>query len=252
MKTNRKIVVRQSSGNTELLCLPPDKNVSDAICALWFEPSFWKKQSQVIGQSKGRHTTWFVQPPSDVSSTPWVLRHYYRGGMVSKITHDQFFYLGLKNTRPYKELLLLDWMYRQGLPVPKPIGARIVKGLLLYKADLLMEKLAASDLVALLTKRELSESQWQNIGELVARFHNKGIYHADLNAHNILMDDNDKIWLIDFDRCEVRKSSFQWQNQNIQRLHRSFLKEKQQLSVFNFNDFNWQMLLKGYKNKLNT
>jgi 3-deoxy-D-manno-octulosonic acid kinase len=47
--------------------------------------------------------------------------------------------------------------------------------------------------------------------------------HADLNAHNILIGD-DQLWLIDFDRGEIRVTGTAWKLANLARLKRSLLK----------------------------
>ena len=229
-----------------MISIASNDRVKQSLSSNWFQSGFWQEQSAIKGQSKGRHITWFVKPPIDISKKAWVLRHYYRGGMVSKITHDSFFYTGIKNTRPYRELTLLDWMYQADLPVPKPIAAQVVRKGLFYRADLLMEKLDAKDLVAVLIEKQLQDNIWQKIGKVIAKFHFKGIFHADLNAHNILIDKDEKTWLIDFDRCERRNSDTDWQQKNLQRLKRSLLKEKQLNSEFNFDEKDWSQLIDGY------
>jgi 3-deoxy-D-manno-octulosonic acid kinase len=61
------------------------------------------------------------------------------------------------------------------------------------------------------------------VGAEIARFHAHGVYHADLNAHNILLTDA-SVWLIDFDRGELRHPARAWQQANLARLKRSLLK----------------------------
>ncbi|HET9819949.1 MAG TPA: lipopolysaccharide kinase InaA family protein, partial [Rhodanobacteraceae bacterium] len=47
--------------------------------------------------------------------------------------------------------------------------------------------------------------------------------HADLNAHNILLNAKG-LWLIDFDRGEIRVTGTAWKLGNLARLKRSLLK----------------------------
>lgn len=213
----------------------------------WYDSSHWLKKDQIIGESTGRHITWFIKSPFDTNGKTWVLRHYYRGGMISKMTPDRFIFTGLNRTRGFREVKLLLHMVEIGLPVPKAVGARINRKGLLYTADLLMEKIEAKDLVAVLSKSSLGGEQWRAVGKTIATFHAKGIYHADLNAHNVLLDDNDKVWLIDFDRCEKRTLHTSWQQQNMERLKRSFMKEKKLLRQFYFDEYDWQNLMLGYR-----
>ncbi len=244
--TTIEIKLRKAEKDT-LLSLSSEIVISDKVDCHWFDSTYWHRQTRIIGESKGRHITWFIQPPEEIDSHSWVLRHYYRGGMMAKLTHDQFLFTGINNTRPFKEILLLTEMQQLGLPVPKAKAARVTRNGLFYRADLLMEKIEASDLVAILSEKNLSDKIWFKLGEVIALFHKNGIYHADLNAHNIMIDPSDNVWLIDFDRCEKRTPSIKWQRQNLERLKRSFIKEKDLLQRFYFEDDSWLTLINGYQ-----
>lgn len=69
----------------------------------------------------------------------------------------------------------------------------------------------------------LSPAQWQAIAETVAALHGKGLWHADLNAHNILLADT-QVWVIDFDRARFLSPARKWQQNNLERLWRSVAK----------------------------
>ena len=87
---------------------------------------------------------------------------------------------------------------------------------------------------------------YKHIGSTIKRFHQQGIYHHDLNAHNILLDDQQKIWLIDFDQGEKREVKQQWQESNLARVQRSCRKEFVKIANFQWNEENWLALLNGY------
>ncbi|WP_228445521.1 3-deoxy-D-manno-octulosonic acid kinase [Thalassotalea sp. HSM 43] len=208
-----------------------------------FDSSYWQQQNAVLGSSTGRGTAWFVQHPQ----VKMVLRHYYRGGLIGKLINDSYFYTGFMNTRAAKEFILLADMQQMGLPAPKPVALKIERQGLTYNADILIELIpGANDLVALLTQTELPEQSWQQIGACIKAFHQQRIYHHDLNAHNIMLDSDNKIWLIDFDQGKQMASEGPWQQQNLQRLQRSFLKEQKKMPVFHYSEENWQSLLQGY------
>jgi len=208
-----------------------------------FDSEYWQSQGLVVGTATGRGTTYFVQHETG----QWVLRHYYRGGLIGKIFNDGFVYLGIDNTRAALEYQLLNTMHDLGLPVPEPIAYRVMRHGLYYRCDLITTRIINSqDLVAVLSKAPLTDKQWRKIGRCIAQFHQHGIYHHDLNSHNILLDDNEKIWLIDFDRGEKRPVKQSWQQANISRLHRSFRKEKTRLSTFHWQESDWQYLMEGY------
>jgi len=212
---------------------------------------FWRQKNAITGSAQGRGTTWFVesisQKESQQKKQQWVLRHYYRGGLIGKVINDKYIFTGLKNTRAACEYQLLHTLQKLALPAPEPVAFRVIKQGLLYQADLLSSRIEnAQDLVAILSQGEVTEKVWLEIGRVIRRFHDAGIYHHDLNSHNILLDENNKVWLIDFDRGEQRKISASWQQANMARLLRSFEKEKKKLANFHWKKTDWQLLLEGY------
>ena len=205
---------------------------------------YWLKQEAVEGTAHGRGTTWFIHHQEN----HWVLRHYFRGGMIGKFNRDRYLFHSLASTRAAREFSLLAKLQALGLPAPKPVAYRIVRHGRFYQADLLTVRIEeAKDLVAILTQQSIKEEIWYKIGASIRQFHDKGIYHHDLNAHNILLDNEQQVWLIDFDRGEQRKVSRSWQESNMSRLLRSFRKEKKKLPEFYWQEGNWQMLMSGYQ-----
>ncbi|MFB0999324.1 MAG: 3-deoxy-D-manno-octulosonic acid kinase [Colwellia sp.] len=226
-------------------------NAIDDFSPVMLNSDFWHKNNAITGSAQGRGTTWFVQYDSPEVNTmekqQWVLRHYFRGGLIGKIINDKYLFIGQKNTRAAQEYQLLDILQSLALPAPKPIAFRVTKKGLFYQADLLSSRIEhAQDLVAALSKGELTGEVWREIGKVIRRFHHAGIYHHDLNSHNILLDDKNQVWLIDFDRGEQRAVSSAWQQANIARLLRSFEKEKNNLPVFHWTKEDWNILLEGY------
>ncbi|WP_394129180.1 3-deoxy-D-manno-octulosonic acid kinase [Shewanella maritima] len=213
-----------------------------------FSAAPWQQNNAITGQSKGRYTTWFVQP--EQVEQQWVLRHYWRGGLAEKLSKDAYLYTGLHNTRAIAELGLLEQLYNEGFAVPKPIAAQIQRFGIWYRADIIIERIAgAQDLVAILSAHPMNDALWFSLGVTIAKFHQRGVYHADLNAKNILLT-GEQFYLIDFDRGELRKANSHWQQANISRLKRSFDKEKTKLPKLAFTENNWQQLLKGYQQQL--
>ena len=226
-----------------ITCLYEQELLPD-FCLEMFDADYWQNKDAVLGKATGRGITWFVKH----ESVEMVLRHYYRGGLIGKIINDSYFFTGIMNTRAAKEFELLAQMNKVGLPAPKPVALKINRSGLTYQADILIELIAgATDLVGILSKSELPESLWIEIGKCIRQFHQHNIYHHDLNAHNIMIDGDNKIWLIDFDQGKQMETAGQWQQQNLQRLLRSFNKEKGKLPEFNFTDKCWQLLEQGYQ-----
>lgn len=216
---------------------------SVAVVNSWFEPDYWQQQNAITGQSFGRNITYFFA----YKNKKYVLRHYFRGGLIGKIAKDGYFYFGLKRSRVYREFELLEQMQQLNLPVPTPIAARLIRDKHLYSADIIMEKIEhSSDVFHLLKTSQLSEDIWQKIGETIAKFHHAGVFHADLNIHNIMLDKQNKVWLIDFDRGCFKKPNQNWQKSNLNRLLISLNKEKNKQSCFHWQPTDWKALLVGY------
>ena len=220
-----------------------DANKIDQPSVDIFNSEYWQSQQAIVGTAQGRGTTYFI----DYQQQAWVLKHYYRGGLIGKLIKDKYIYLGIEKTRAKREFDLLVTMQALQLPCPAPIAIGIKKHALTYQADLITERIQHSqDVVGILEKQTLSAEQWQLIGKTIQDFHQHGIYHDDLNCHNILLDNQNQVWLIDFDRGEQKPIDKGWQRDNLDRLLRSFRKEKTRLSEFYWQESDWQSLLSGY------
>lgn len=210
----------------------------------FFSPEYWQANQAIEGTATGRGTTYFVKH----EDAHWVLKHYYRGGLIGKLNKDSYLFTNIEATRAVKEFRLLQWMYANGLPVPTPIACQIKKGLLTYQADIITSRIEqARDLVSILQTEVVDEATWQKIGQTIAKFHQLGVYHDDLNCHNILVNEQGDIYLIDFDRGDQRLPDKTWQQANLDRLLRSFNKELNRLPNFHWQESQWQALLKGYQ-----
>ena len=182
----------------------------------------------------------------------FVLKHYYRGGAVASILKDRYLGFSIIKSRAFREFRLLKKMNEFGLPVPIAVAAHVDKGMLSYRADLITEELKQAETLSdVLSNSVLGDENWQKIGRCIKRFHQHDIYHADLNARNILLvgtfSEAGEIYLIDFDNSYIRVGSNAWKMSNLSRLKRSLLKFKNNIDGFNFNEDNWSALLDGYK-----
>lgn len=192
-----------------------------------FDVEFWQNAGKVIGSAQGRGTTWFVQTETIEAA----FRHYRRGGLFGKLVEDSYLFSCWEKTRSYQEFQLLNTLIEAGVNVPRPIAARAVKSGVTYKADLLSEKIPnARDLVSILMEKPLPAEMYQKIGLEIRKMHDAQVNHTDLNIHNILIDEQDKVWIIDFDKC-YQQSGNDWKQSNLDRLKRSFEKEVKKRSI---------------------
>lgn len=155
-----------------------------------------------------------------------VVRHYRRGGFAARISRDWFLWTGADTTRPLREFRITRKLHALGLPVVEAIAARYLRVGMGYRADLATLLLADTQTLA----ERLRQAQfaagfdWAALGGLLARFHAHGVWHADLNAHNILVDPEGQILLIDFDRARQLAPFAAPLAGNLERLARSLRK----------------------------
>ena len=222
-----------------------DDTIISQINADLFEPVNWPNAEIVPGYSGGRGATLFIDHEGD----DWVLRHYHRGGMVGRFLRDQYLWLGPGQSRPCIEWDLLAELQKRGLPAPVPVAARYVRYGLYYTADLITRRLP--DVVPLSRRMKtapLKQDVWRAVGSCIRLFHDSNINHVDLNAHNLQIGHDDRIWLLDFDRGRIMRRGGKWQQENLNRLRRSFRKISQDGRVA-FSDQEWRWLTEAYESE---
>ena len=235
--------VRANAGGAILF----DPGASPQVDDDWFSPSHWRELGTLRTQTGGRGGVAVIGTPAGEG----VLRHYRRGGFVARWLGDRYLWTGAERTRSFAEFRLLAELARRGLPVPAPMAARYQRHGLFYTADLITRRIvSARTLAECLAWGRLDAGLAAQVGSLVARFHREGVWHADLNAHNILVSERE-LHLIDFDRSELRPSAEAWRMANLQRLRRSLVKlgaAAQGEEVF--EKTMWRPLLQNYEASL--
>jgi len=213
------------------------------LSAEWFTPSYWQSRGELEGATSGRGAAYFLS----ADGRRYVLRHYRRGGFAARLSADHYAWWGENHTRPFAEWQMTYSLHRAGLPVPAPIAARYQRAAgVTYTGDLITERLATvGSLAECLRTGALSIVTWISIGRCIRRFHDLGVCHADLNAHNILLSD-EQVYLIDFDRCQLRGAGL-WRDANLVRLRRSLEKLTWGLPAERFAEADWHGLLDGYR-----
>jgi 3-deoxy-D-manno-octulosonic acid kinase len=221
-----------------------DAALSAQVTHDWFAPAYWREREALRVQSGGRGGVAMIDTPAGEC----VLRHYRRGGLVAALMGDRYLWRGAMRTRPFAEFHLLAEIERLGLPGPVPVAARYCRHGAFYTADLITRRIAhARTLAECLAAGQLDGALADAVGALVARFHREGIWHADLNAHNVMVS-GEALFLIDFDRGQKRAPRMAWQQANLQRLRRSLLKLGAAAGDESaFDRELWQPLLRGYR-----
>jgi 3-deoxy-D-manno-octulosonic acid kinase len=239
MALGPEVKIEDSAGGTILYDSSRASNASGG----WLESAWWAERGTVTATPEGRGGTVLIE----ADGRSLVLRHYRRGGFIARLSTDRYLWRGADRTRSFHEWHLLYQMHRAGLPVPTPIAAGYRRRGYSYTADLLVRRIpAVLSLAAAVRVAPLSIAVWVAIGRTLRHFHARGVYHADLNAHNILLGENDgKVWLIDFDRGALRSPGW-WSDANLVRLQRSLQKICTPLGGERFTTADWQALIDSY------
>lgn len=223
-----------------------DKAIINQISAERFTPQGWPHVEKLDGalRSAGRGNTLYV------GNVPrqFVLRHYMRGGLVGKLIRDSYLFSGAAKTRSFMEWRLLDKLAANNLNVPRPAAARYCQRGTFYTCDIITVRIP--DVVPLsqyIADEKCSEDFWSNTGAAIWRFHEAGVYHADMNAYNLQIDSDGDLWMLDFDKGELRPPGT-WQQQTLSRLHRSLQKIIRLDPSLHFTAGDWEYLLQGYFN----
>lgn len=206
-----------------------------------FEREYWRGRGALEEVAGGRGTIAFIHD----AGRRWVLRHYRRGGFVARFLDDAYFYTGGARTRAHAEFRLLRRLRDWNLPVPAPVAARYVRAGLAYRADLITEELPTRlTLARALESGPLEPATWRDIGRCIAGLHARGVQHADLNAHNLLLGSGGEVYVLDFDRGRIRERGA-WEQRVLARLRRSLDKVTRDLPAGRFGDVQWRTLLGG-------
>lgn len=207
-----------------------------------FDAEYWRARGALEQSAGGRGTVAFVRE----GGQRWVLRHYRRGGLVARFLDDAYLWTGAGRTRSFAEWRLLRRLRDWSLPVPRPVAARYSRSGLVYRADLLTEELPTRTTLAMtLAANALDEASWRGVGRCIGGLHARGVHHADLNAHNLLLGNDGAVYVLDFDRGRIRARG-SWEADVLERLRRSLAKVTTGLPAGRFDDGAWQQLLQGY------
>jgi len=210
-----------------------------------FDPSWLRANHRWQGATQGRSQAHFFH----YAGHDMVLRHFHRGGLVGRVNRDLYLRVQATKSRAFREFDLLEVMHDEALPVPVPIAARYVPYGPFYRADIITQRIPnARPLLEVLEQRALPSDLWEAIGAEVRTLHDHRVFHSDLNGRNILIDDADKVWFIDFDKCEKRPPG-PWMQANIDRLKRSLAKAVHMSPTLHWCAMDWASFELGYAAK---
>lgn len=134
-----------------------------------------------------------------------VIKHYHRGGMLAHL--NKRIYLKLGKPRCQIEFEQMVFARSIGVSTPEPV-AFAHRGAFLYQAWLVTKEIRNQRSLALLSTQDpqRAASVLPALGEQVACLIDHHILHADFHPGNVLVDDHNQIFIIDFDKSRSHYS----------------------------------------------
>ena len=238
MRPERLAPARASTPAGQTIWFDPTQ-VAEALPALFTPPL---DDSAALATGSGRGQAHRVA----LDHGEGVLRHYRRGGLMARLSSDRYLGRSPLASRSMNEFTLLRRLRAWDLPVPAPVAARQVCGLIGHTADIVVAMIPQTRNVAqALSEGPLPAADWTALGRAIRQLHDRQVFHSDLNCHNLLLDGQGAAWIVDFDKCGVRPGEA-WKQENLERLRRSLRKEQGRRHPFHWDEARWDDLLKGY------
>ena len=210
-------------------------SLEDSFNPVRFTAEYYQSDAKRV-TAGGRNAASFI--PTSVG--PAVLRQYRRGGLLAKFNRSKYFFSSPEKTRSFQEFAIINCLNTAGLTVPKALGAFYQKKGLFCEMALITSLIDETLPLATICQQfidkkislEIAESYARVTAQRIRQMHDLDIWHADLNAFNILCRKAPiDAYLIDFDKAQKTKLSNRLRQQNLERLERSLTKLCGQRSI---------------------
>ncbi len=188
--------IRRQIGQAEILIRA---DLLDVVQPAWLFPTYWLAAGRARPTPGGRGAAWFI----DTDWGSWVLREGVRGGLIGRLVQRSYVWRGFEQSRPVREFAVLARLRERGLPVPEPVLAGVRRHGPIYQGVLITACIEGTQSLAALGATG-ARPPWSRIGAVLRALVDAGVVHPDLNAHNVLIDANQQVHVVDFDRAVVR------------------------------------------------
>ncbi|MGI6680420.1 MAG: lipopolysaccharide kinase InaA family protein [Bdellovibrionota bacterium] len=144
----------------------------------------------------------------DIGTRKVVVKHYKRGGALHFI--NRHYYLStFTASRAKREFEFLELVRRKGVNTLKPI-AYAIKGGFIYRNWLATEEIPNTfDLCLLGSDDQVKiEKYIKELARQIKILIKNKIFHIDLHPGNVIVDGDEKLYIIDFDKARFFKGSF--------------------------------------------
>lgn len=175
------------------------------------------------GTLSGRGVIKFVNLP-DLGAV--AVKQYRRGGLLSFVVKER--YLSSNPPRPAVEWETLMQAQELGVNVPTPLGYAI-EGSLFYRAWLFTKEIPKHQSLSEIAQNDLSRLAplVDNLVSQVCVLIASGIRHVDLHPGNVVVSEDNKVYLLDFDKAEkVDLEKKDLRDQYVWRWRRAVIKHK--------------------------
>ena len=157
----------------------------------------------------------FSQPPPQTNSVlggrdsvsyhcmedlgPVVIKHYKRGGILGRVVRRRYLKWGKSRSQLEFELLLKA--RDLGINVPEPL-LYAKRGRLIYRAWLVTREIKQPLSLARLSLNDEKRTRqvMASVIDQISRLLDHGIWHVDLHPGNVMIDQSDRVFLLDFDK----------------------------------------------------
>lgn len=133
---------------------------------------------------------------------PLIIKHYHRGGLIRYFNRNKYIKWG--KTRCQMEFDGMEHAKKCNINVPDPI-LTAHKGALFYQCWLVTREISGLKSLAELcieNENRIDHMMSQVKRELTKMIENN-IYHVDFHPGNVLFDENNKPYIIDFDKAYI-------------------------------------------------
>lgn len=141
-----------------------------------------------------------------VTIGPVAVKAYTRGGLVNHLTKHH--YLRTGKPRCQKEFEIMSIVRQFGISVPDPIAFGYL-GQMVYRGWLVTREINRPlNLAQLcLADENRCRSALATLADQIYRLVENHVIHVDLHPGNVLADDNDRVYIVDFDRARIKNWS---------------------------------------------
>jgi 3-deoxy-D-manno-octulosonic acid kinase len=158
-----------------------------------------------------------------------VVRSYSRGGVIRHFNKKT--YLKLCAYRCQSEFDLLLHLEKLGVSVPHPVAFayQSILGAFFYRAWLVTKEISNACTLAHLSVTAPARAQMvmDQLSRQIAILIENHIHHVDLHPGNVLVDSENQVFIIDFDKARTnRKNHLRLRKKYVERWQRSVLKHQ--------------------------